>query len=129
MKLRFNDPLKLLLWVFFSGIFIFFVHSPASAQCKGEFSVQPVPSEKQSASGQISISIKDPEPGTYTFTVFRMEGTATQVQKKEVVSPDKVTIEGLTPSTYFVKVEWGNTCYRTLGGMDGISITPKEEIR
>lgn len=129
MKLRFSHPPRLLLYLFLSGIFIFLGHSPASAQCKGEFSVRPLPSEKQSASGQIAISIKDPEPGTYTFTVFRMEGTATQVQKKEVVSPDKVTIEGLTPATYFVKVEWGNTCFRTLGGMDGISITPKEQAR
>lgn len=129
MKSRRSQPPKLLVCVFFSGICIFFGHPSASAQCKGEFSVQPVPAEQQSASGQITISIKDPEPGTYTFTVFRMEGTATQVQKKEVVSPDKVTIEGLRPSTYFVKVEWGNTCYRTLGGMDGISITPKEQTR
>ncbi len=128
MKLRCSF-LKPLLCLIFPGIFILFGHSSANAQCKGDFTVQSIPSEKQAASGQIEISIKNPESGTYTFTVFKMEGIATLVKKEEAVSPDKITIEGLIPSTYFVKVEWGSNCYRTLGGIDGISVTAKEQVR
>ena len=128
MKIR-CSPYNPLLFLGIIGIFIFLDHHTATAQCQSDISFLSVPAEKASSSGKIEVSLKNPQPGTYTFKVYEMAGTINLVQTKETASPDKITFENLNPSLYFVKVEWGESCYRTLGGIDGITITEKDQGR
>lgn len=123
------SPYNPLPFLAFLGIFIFSDQLFAAAQCQGDISFRSISAETASASGKIEISVKDPQQGTYTFKVYEMAGTITLVQTKETISPEKTTIENLKPSTYFVKVEWGESCYKTLGGLDGIIVTAKDQGR
>jgi len=123
------SPYNPLVFLVFLGIFIFCASPFAAAQCQGDFSFQSFSSEKQASSGKIEVSLKDAQPGSYTFKVYEMAGKIALVQTRETVSPEKITFENLKPSTYFVKVEWGQTCHKTLGGMDGIIITEKVQGR
>jgi len=115
---------------FFLIVGILFLTCPvAFAQCKGNFSYQSVSSAKDAPSGKIEVTVQQPEYGTYTFKVFEMNGTARLVQTKQVSGPDKISFEGLKPATYFIKVEWGESCYRTLGGLEGITVTQTDPRR
>jgi hypothetical protein len=127
MKIR-CSPCNALLSFGILGIFIL-CHAAASAQCSGDFTYQSISSSKEPSSGKIEISVKSPESGTYTFKVYKMDAQLTLVQSREASSPEKITLEGLPPSPYLVKIEWGNGCSRLLGGLDGILITRKEEVR
>ncbi len=127
MELR-CSPRNTLLLVGLLGM-LFFCSQPVSAQCKGEFTFQSISSEKGSDSGKIELSIQNPAPGAYTFTIYEMNGVITAVETKQASSPEKITFENLKASTYFVKVEWGQSCRRTLGGLDGIIITEKDQGR
>jgi hypothetical protein len=128
MKIR-CSPYNPLLCLGIIGICIFCGHHAAKAQCQSDFTFQSFPTEKESSAGKIEVSLKNPQQGSYTFKVYEMSGKITLIQTKETPSPEKITFENLKPSRYFVKVEWGESCYRTLGGMDGIIITEKDPGR
>lgn len=127
MKIR-CSPYNPLLFLAVLGIFIFCDHF-ATAQCQADITLQPYPAEKGSSSGKIEVSLRGPQQGSYTFKVYEMTGKITLIQSKETLSPEKITFENLKPSRYFVKVEWGESCYRTLGGLEGIIITEKDQGR
>ena len=124
MKIR-CSPYNPLLFLGIIGIFLFSFNHLATAQCQADISFKSVPADKASSSGKIELLLKDPQPATYTFKVYEMSGNITLIQTKESISPQKITFENLKPSTYFVKVEWGAGCYKTLGGMEGILVTEK----
>lgn len=128
MKLR-CSPYNPILCLVFLGTLIFYNHSVAWAQCEGNFTYQSFTSEKTSATGKIEVTLKDQEPGIYTFKVYKVDGLITLVQTKQASSPDKIIFEQLVPSTYFVKIEWGRSCYKTIGGLEGIIITEKDQGR
>ena len=128
MKIR-CSPYNPVLFFVFLGILIFYNPSFATAQCTGDFTYQSFSSEKESPSGKIEIALKNQNPGIYTFKVYKVAGVITLVQTKQAPSPDKIFFEGLAPSTYFVKIEWGESCYKTLGGLEGINITEKDQGR
>src|SRR5688572_7409707 len=104
MKLR-CSPYNSLLLIVVLGAFIFMHPNFASGQCKADLSFQSFSSDKDSPTGKIEVSLKDPAPGRYTFKVYRMAGEITLVQTKEASSPDKMIFDELIPSTYFVKIE------------------------
>jgi hypothetical protein len=112
-----------------TAVLLIFCSQLASAQCKADFTYQALSSEKGLHSGKIEVSVSNPAPGTYNFKVFEMNGTIRMVESKKTSSPDKVTFEGLKPATYFIKVQWGDTCSKTLGGFDGIIVTEKDQGR
>lgn len=120
------SPYNSLLFFGVLGIFIFCGHS-VPAQCKGEFSYQLVASDKGSDSGRIEISVTNPTSATYTFKIFEMNGSISMVQRKQASFPEKIIFEKLRPAVYFIKIEWGESCYRTLGGQNGIIITEKAQ--
>ncbi len=120
------SPYNPVLFIVFLGILILSNPSIASAQCKGDFTFQSFSSDKKSSSGKIEIKLKNLPSGIYTFKVYKVAGVITLVQTREASSPDKILIEGLAPSNYFVKIEWGDSCYKTLGGLEGINITEKD---
>jgi hypothetical protein len=122
------SPYNPLLYFGVLGIFIF-CSQHASAQCKGDFTYQTFSAEKGSASGKIEIEIKNPGSGNYTFKVYEMTGSIAIVETRQAASPEKTIFENLKASTYFVKVEWGESCYKTLGGREGIIITEKDQGR
>jgi hypothetical protein len=128
MKIR-CSPYNPLMFLIFLGAFIFNNCNFAHAQCRGDFTIQSVAAEKESTSGKIEVSLKDPDPAIYTFKVYEMAGEITLVQTRDASSPEKIIFEGLRPSTYFVKVEWGESCSKTLGGLEGIIITEKDQGR
>lgn len=112
----------------FLAILIFYRPHAATAQCHGDFSFRTFPADdKSSSSGRIEVSVKSHAPGIFTFKVYRMEGKITLVETKDTSSPDKIIFEGLIPSTYFIKVKWGEACNKTLGGLEGIIITEKDQ--
>jgi hypothetical protein len=116
--------------LFYSMAVIFvFSSQPASAQCKADFTFQSFASEKGLPSGKIEVFLTNPSPSTYTFKVFEMNGTMKMVESKESSSPEKVSFERLKPATYFVRVEWGESCSKALGGFEGITITEKDQGR
>jgi len=120
------SPLNPFAFILFVGAFVY--HSTAtSAQCTGEFAFQSFPSDGNSATGKIELSVKNPDSSVYTFKVYSVAGEIKLVQSREGYAPDKIIFEDLVPATYFVKVEWAETCYRTLGGMEGILITEKDQ--
>ena len=110
-------------------VLLIFCSQLASAQCKADFNYQSLSSEKALPSGKIEVSVSNPAPGTYSFKVFEMNGTIRMVESKKTSSPEKVTFERLKPATYFIKVEWGDTCSKTLGGFEGIIVTEKDPER
>lgn len=126
MELR-CSPYNLLLFFGFIGILFFVDPGIATAQCNGEFSYQSFSADAEPSSGKIEITKVNPEPGLYTFKVFKVDAKMTLVKSGEVSSSDKIIIEGLSPGNYLVKIEWGTNCYRTVGGLDGILITRKEQ--
>lgn len=123
------SPYNPLPFLAFLGVFIFLNQPFAAAQCQGDFTFQSFPSEKQMSSGKIEVSLRNAQPVSYTFKVYEMSGKITLVQTRETVPRDKIIFENLKPSTYFVKVEWGGGCSKTLGGMDGIIVTEKPQVR
>lgn len=123
------SPYNPVLFIVFLGILILYNPSFASAQCKGDFNFQSFASDKKSPSGKIEITLKNQNSGIYTFKVYKVAGVITLVQTKQASSPDKIILEGLAPSNYFVKIEWGDSCYKTLGGLEGINITEKDQGR
>lgn len=113
--------------LFFSTAVIFlFCSQLASAQCKADFTYQSLPSEKGLPSGKIEVFLTNPVSATYTFKLFEMNGTMKMVQTKETSFPEKISFERLKPATYFIRVEWGESCSTALGGFDGIIITEKQ---
>lgn len=114
--------------LFFGAAVLFIFCTPSvSAQCKADFTYQTVSSEKDLQSGKIEVFLTSQPPGSYNFKLFQMDGTVKMVQSKEAISPDKVTFEGLKPATYFVRVDWPDSCSKTLGGFEGITITEKDQ--
>jgi len=128
MKIR-CSPYNRVILIVFLGILIFGNPSFSGAQCTGDFTYQSFSSEKKSPTGKIEITVKNRIPGVYTFKVYKVAGVITLVQTKQASSPDKIILEGLAPSTYFVKIEWGESCYKTIGGLEGINITEKDQGR
>ncbi|MEO5602855.1 MAG: hypothetical protein ABIR06_18185 [Cyclobacteriaceae bacterium] len=126
MKLR-CSPYNPVYFVVFLGILVVCLTSFAHAQCQADFTYQSYSSEKKSPSGKIEITLKTSDSPMYTFKVYQVEGAITLVQTKQASLRDKVTIEHLKPSTYFVRIEWGESCYKTIGGLDGIIITAKDQ--
>lgn len=113
--------------LFFSTAVIFlFCSQLASAQCKADFAYQSLPSEKGLPSGKIEVFLTDPAPAIYTFKVFQMNGTIKLIETKEISTPEKVSFDRLKPATYFIRVEWGESCSKALGGFEGIIITEEE---
>ena len=125
MKLR-CSPYSPAVFVVFLGILIFFHTSVASAQCQADFTFQSFSSAKGSPSGKIEITSKDPVSGVYTFKVYRIDGVISLVQTQKT-SSNKIVIQNLAPSTYLVKIEWGGSCYKTIGGLEGITVTLKDQ--
>lgn len=128
MKIR-CSPYNPLLCFVFLGMSVFCSQHAASAQCSGDFSFRSVSAEKNSTSGKIEVSVKSPVNGVYTFKVFEMAGTLTLVQTRNATASDKIIFENLKPATYFIKIEWGESCSKTIGGFDGIVITEKDQGR
>jgi hypothetical protein len=122
------SPCNSLLFLGILGILLLCGHQ-MPAQCQGNFTFQSVSSQKGSASGRIEVSIKDATPGTYTFTVYEMNGAIAVVQTKQASTPERVIFENLKPSTYLIKIEWGESCHKVLGGLEGIMITEKDQGR
>lgn len=121
------SPYNSLLFFGVLGILFFLQPQIAIAQCNDEFSYESFSADAALSSGRIEITKVNPEPGVYTFKVFKVEAKITLVKTGEVSSSDKIVIEGLSPGNYLVKIEWGTNCYRTVGGLDGILITRKEQ--
>ena len=120
------SPYIPLIFVGILGILIFCsLPSSAQSQCNGDFTYQAFSSDSEVPSGKIEISLKAPEPGSYVFKVYSINGKITLVQTRHVQSPQKITLERLPSATYLVKIEWGDNCYRTVGGLEGILITDK----
>ena len=116
--------------LFFSmAVILIFCSQLACAQCKADFTYQSFPSEKGLQSGKIEVLLTNPAPSTYTFKVFEMNGTMKMVDTKKTSSPEKVSFERLKPATYFIRVEWGESCSKALGGFEGITITEKDQGR
>ena len=126
MKLRFSPCRSLCLGVL--GILFLFNHS-AFAQCNGDFSFQSVSSSTGSSAGTIEVSLNNTDPGLYTFKVYAMGGALSLIQTKQVSNPDKIIFDKLKPANYFIKIEWGESCSKVLGGLDGIIITGKDQER
>lgn len=122
------SPYNSLLLFCVLGILIFCSNN-ATAQCKADFTFQSIPAEKGSASGKIEIDLRSAQPGNYTFKVYRMESNITIIETKEASTPEKISFDNLKPSTYFIKVEWGSSCSKTLGGLEGIIVTEKDQGR
>jgi hypothetical protein len=128
MKLRCSPCNPRVLFVFL-GIFLFYNPIFVHAQCHGDFSLQSFPAENGSSPGKIEVVTRNAEPTTYTFKIYELAGTLKLVETRQELSPEKVTFERLKPAIYFVKIEWGESCYKTLGGYEGISITQKDQGR
>ena len=121
------SPYNSLLFFGFIGM-LFFAHPRiAHGQCNTDFSYQSFSADADLFSGKIEITKAVPEQGRYTFKVFKVEAGITLVKSGEVSSSDKIVIDRLSPGNYLVKIEWGTGCYRTVGGLDGILITRKEQ--
>ena len=120
------SPYNSLLLLAVLGIFVFCSQN-VSAQCKGDVTYQSVSSENGSPSGRIEITVNNAEAGVYTFNIYKMEGKIILVETREVPSPGKIVFEGLKPSSYYVKIEWGSSCRKILGGLEGITITGKDQ--
>ena len=121
------SPYIPLIFVGILGILIFCsLPSSAQSQCNDDFTYQAFSPDPETSSGRIEISIENPQAGIYTFKVFKVAEQITLVQTREVSSTDKIFIEGLKPGSFLVKIEWGEKCYKTLGGLDGILITRKD---
>jgi hypothetical protein len=122
------SPYIPLIFVGILGMLIFCsLPSSAQSQCNGNFTYQAVSTVRGSSSGKIVISIANPETSAYTFKVYKVAQKITLAQTKEVYSQEEITFDGLEQSTYYIKIEWGDGCYRTIGGLDGIIITEKQE--
>lgn len=100
-----------------------------TAQCQGDFSFKSFPVEDQNSLGRIEVTAHDAGATTYTFKVYELSGKLTLVTTKQASSPETITFEALKPATYFVKIEWEGSCYKTLGGYEGIIITEKDQGR
>jgi hypothetical protein len=125
MKLR-CSPYNPAVFVVCIGILIFFHTSFASAQCQGEFTYQVFSTDQQSSSGKIEVDLKNSVSGTYTLKVYKIDGVITLVQTQKT-SDKKITIDNLAASTYLIRIEWGGSCYTTIGGLDGIIVTLKDQ--
>jgi hypothetical protein len=109
------------------GLLISFHTSVALAQCdEAKNSYQAFSSENNSSTGKIEITLERPDAVLYTFKIYKVDGVMSLVETRQAQAPEKIMIEGLEASTYFVRIEWG-TCYTIIGGLKGIIITGKDQ--
>ena len=123
------SPYNLSVLCVLLGMCIFCCPHLVTAQCQGEFSIKTFPVEDQNSLGKIEVTAHGATATTYTFKVYELSGKLSLVTTKHASSPKTITFEDLKPATYFVKVEWDGSCYKTLGGYEGIIITEKEQGR
>lgn len=125
MELRCSACYRLLFFAVL-GILIFCSHT-LRAQCHGDFSYQFTSIGPDSNAGKIEISFENIDRGVYAIQLYKVEGRFIPVDRQEVSMPEKIVFDNLTPSIYFVKIDWGSACRKMLGGLEGIIITTKDQ--
>lgn len=101
------------------------VPSFSQGQCTDKFSHSVISSDQKKNNGKIEISIEGPHQD-FTLKVYCITGEIKLVKTKLMLSSDRlISIEGLEPSDYLIKIEGVSGCIKTIGGIEGIQLTEK----
>lgn len=110
----------------FISIFIIGLVPLCSGQCESDFTHKSKPAVASTNLGSIEVILNQKVFEEYTFKVYSVIGEIKLVQTKKVQSPSSVIFEELPPADYFIKIEWGVNCFKTIGGLDGIKVAEKK---
>lgn len=128
MELGCSLRIKWLMFCFI-GTLLFATHTPSFGQCEGEFKFEVHPSPNNSDSGQIEVKLNGVPSGTYTVKLYSFNGGALLLQTEQLLNSGSLTFVNLKPAAYLVKIEWGESCFKVLGGIDGIIVTEQDQER
>lgn len=110
--------------ILFFSFLLLVLNKPATAQCEESFQYKVYHAEGTSV-GRVEIELSERQSLlNFTVKVYRLNNK----EIKEIRSFQKqgtsgtITIDGLDPSYYFIKLEWSGSCEKYIGGMDGILI-------
>lgn len=119
-------PHKLLL----ISLFFLLINSEMRAQCSTDFKVQAEDTDAVKT-GRIEIDvIKGEFSQSYNIKVYQINAEVELVREiTQRANNNKLIINGLGVNTYWVRIEWGNACYKTIGGLEGIKVGTNAEGR
>lgn len=110
------------------NLFIAFLSLELSAQCTTDFKVHEI-EYTDGQLGKIEVSvINGGFSDRYTAKVYQINSEVDLISE---VRPNIVNnlfaINQLQPNTYWIKMEWGDGCFKTIGGLEGIKVGPNLE--
>lgn len=112
------------------NLFILSVGLELRAQCDTDFKVQQV-EYSETKQGTIELGTSNSQlGGSYTIKVYQINANVDLIVERRL-SPINNTLEinGLSANTYWVRIEWDDNCFKTIGGLDGIMVGPNQEKR
>jgi hypothetical protein len=113
--------------IYFISVFLTVGLVPwCSGQCNSDFAYKAKPATGSVNLGSIEVILNQKVFEEYTFKVYSVSGEIKLVQTKKVQSPSSVLFEELPPADYFIKIEWGANCIKTIGGLAGIKVAEKK---
>jgi hypothetical protein len=68
--------------------------------------------------------IRRGDAAAYSLKLFKISGKIELVQSETQVSADEFELKPVAAGDYLIMVNWGAGCSQTLGGVEGIQITP-----
>ncbi len=91
--------------------------------CNDQFAFEVSHSSPGENNGGIEISFTN-QNESYVLKVYRINHQIELVKTYKIdrLENGKYFIKDLAPATYLVKIEWGGTCTKTIGGIEGIQI-------
>lgn len=110
------------------NLFILFFAVDLTAQCTTDFKVHKI-EYSDSQLGKIEVAVVDGGfSDRYTAKVYQINSDVDLISEvRPFISNNKFTINQLKPSTYWIRIEWGDGCFKTIGGLDGIKVGPNLE--
>ena len=110
------------------NLIILFFSIELSAQCTTDFKVRQVEySDVQLGKIEVAI-INAGFSDRYTAKVYQINSDVDLISEvRPSISNNKFEITRLKPNTYWIRIEWGDSCFQIIGGIEGIKVGPNLE--
>lgn len=110
------------------NLFILFFNIELSAQCTTDFKVHRI-DYTEAQFGKIEVAvINGGFLDDYSVKVYQINSDVDLISEiRPRTTNNKFEISQLEPNTYWIRIEWGGSCFQTIGGLEGIKVGPNLE--
>jgi len=110
------------------SFFLVVICCDLKAQCTNNFKVDEIQYDEAQL-GLIKVLIEEDKSNlSYRVKVYQINSEVTLVSEgNQIPVNNRLSIKGLKPSTYWIRLEWGDACFKTIGGLDGIVVRSNKE--